>query len=147
MTQRFEYSKENKVIFSNYLVVIEFNNSGYIMANMECAEEAESLARRIVSHINISLNEDAEFSDAINSCQVIKTYEVKGNATFISNSVWCDMYGMCEVYVVGINKKDGGIKRFVREREYCSEFISLQNHLIRYERVMEKFKRFAFGAN
>ncbi len=140
-----DFQKINEVKFTGFIAVVEYFRKGYVMAITDNVEEATSQALKISTHFNV--NEDVNFNDLINYYNWLATYEVNGNAHFISNWIWSDVYGQCEVYVIGINKKDGGIIRFIRERQYCSEFISMEDHMNRYQRAIEKFKRFGFGAN
>ncbi|HPQ35628.1 MAG TPA: hypothetical protein PK563_14140 [Tenuifilaceae bacterium] len=143
----FDAIKRENVAFSEYLVVVEFFGRGYIMAVKDSAEEAESWARGITYHINSSTNEDSDIKEIIKPYRVLIEYNIRGNSTFITNSLWCDLQGIYEIYVVGINYKDGGLQRFIRERENYSLLLSIDDLISKYEKIRSNFKGFTFCAN
>jgi hypothetical protein len=54
---------------------------------------------------------------------------------------------MYEIYVVGINYKDGGLQRFIRERENYSLLLSIDDLIHKYDKIKSKYKGFTFCAN
>jgi hypothetical protein len=147
MMQRFDSLKRENAIFSNYLVVVEFFARGYIMAVKVSANEAESLARAITHHINSNNNEDVNIKEIIEPYRVLGEYDIRGDSSFITNSVWCDIQGICEIYVVGINYTDGGLRRFIRERENYSILLSIDELMRKYDKIRSMYKDFTFCAN
>lgn|GEM_PF-4487853 len=145
--QEFDFIKRGNITFSEYLVVIELFNNGYIMAIKGCPEEAESLARAIATHINTSTKEEEGFDEMIKPYKVLRKYTVNGNAHSISNSIWCDTSAYFEVSVIGINIKEGGLIRFIRERENYSLLLSVNEYYQKIEQINSMFKNYVFCAN
>lgn len=147
MNHKFEYIKREKLQYTHYLVVVEFFSLGYIMAERSSAEEAKSLAGAIALHLDSNTNEDAGEDEIIKPYNVLMRYEMKGSTSFISNSVCTYSFDFFEVYVVGINNMDGGMVRFIRERENYSLLLSLDNLINKYEKLNRMFKDFVYCAN
>lgn len=145
--QRFDFTERENVSFSEYLVVVECIGRGLIMAVKKCPHEAESLAKRITHHINYNSNDDAIINEIVKPYRIIREYDVRGNTSFITNSIWSDLYGYYEVYVVGLSQKQGGINTFIRERENYTVLLSTEYIINKYEKLRTKFKGFVFCAN
>jgi len=147
MMQRFESLKRENIAFSNYLVVVEFLGRGYIMALKASAEEAESMAIGITQHINSNFEDDAEFKDIIKPYIILIEYDIKGGTSLITNSVWSNLQGLYEIYVVGVSYKDGGLLRFIRERENYSVLLSVEDLIRKYDKMKIVFRDFTYSAN
>jgi hypothetical protein len=128
-----------------FIVVAESDGHGVIVSLNHNQYEAESVANEVVSRLNLLDMVDA--LDILNGYKPIAAYRVNGNSNYISNSVWLELCCRCNIYVVSINLYDGGVKRFIREREFCSELLTIEDHMKRFDKVMRMFKGFGFGAN
>lgn len=115
-----------------YLFVIEIENKGFIIEQMDDEKGAEIRYKRILEILN--QHPYSKYYNILQNPKNIASYTIKGNQNNLTDVFLSSSIGTCTISVIKIDTNTFSLKSFIKKRENNPVFVVKKNHSLVFDK-------------